>query len=98
MEAISGDNPPWMGRMSTAPGFDWRDPRPYSQLRGIDRAGLMWEWLRRDTDYIAWYARASKITGGPVGSPRDLAQWGLHFRGATGCRCARGLSHLARRS
>lgn len=34
----------------------WRDAERYSRLRGIDRAGLMWEWLRRDPSHIAWYA------------------------------------------
>ncbi|WP_409372108.1 transcriptional regulator domain-containing protein [Sphingobium chlorophenolicum] len=36
----------------------------------------MWEWLRRDPDYIAWYATASHATRGS-GLAR---QWGLHFR------------------
>jgi hypothetical protein len=54
---------------------DWRDPHPYEKLRGIDRAGLMWEWLRRDADYIDWYAKASTATR-ETGTP---ACWGLHF-------------------
>lgn len=52
-------------------------PEIYAQLGGIDRAGLMWEWLRRDPDYIAWYAKASSSTRGPAPDPRI---WGLHFR------------------
>ena len=55
---------------------DWRNPVGYAVLRRIDRAGLMWEWLRRDTGYIAWHAQASQITRGPA----DSAGWGLHFR------------------
>ncbi|WP_366522382.1 MULTISPECIES: transcriptional regulator domain-containing protein [unclassified Novosphingobium] len=54
----------------------WQDPRAYHRLRDIDRAGLMWEWLRRDHDYVEWYTRASaatRATGEPV-------RWGLHFR------------------
>ena len=27
---------------------DWRDAQTYRRLHAIDRAGLMWEWLRRD--------------------------------------------------
>lgn len=62
----------------------WRDGARYARLHGIDRAGLMWEWLRRDPDYIAWYTQASRATRGAAGSDRsplpDPAKWGLHFR------------------
>lgn len=54
---------------------DWRDPHPYEKLCNIDRAGLMWEWLRRDADYVDWYAQASTATRA-TGTP---AWWGLHF-------------------
>ncbi len=57
-------------------GDAWRGSARYDALRGIDRAGLMWEWLRRDEDYIAWYATASRSTRA-TGTP---AWWGLHFR------------------
>ena len=59
------------------PSPDWRDAAGYARLRGIDRAGLMWEWVRRDPDYIAWHVRASSVTRGV--RPEPLA-WGLHFR------------------
>ena len=64
------------GSGSRLPGSDWRDPAPYDALRGIDRAGLMWEWLRRDPGYVAWYTCASTATR-RVG---DALPWGLHFR------------------
>ncbi|WDF71341.1 transcriptional regulator domain-containing protein [Novosphingobium sp. KACC 22771] len=54
----------------------WRNASAYHALRGIDRAGLMWEWLRRDEDYIAWHAEASSVTRAADTSVR----WGLHFR------------------
>ena len=54
----------------------WRESTAYARLRGIDRAGIMWEWLRRNPDYIAWHARASSGTRGRV----DPRAWGLHFR------------------
>jgi len=54
----------------------WRDGTAYAQLKGIDRAGLMWEWLRRDPDYVAWHARASAVTRGHA----NPLPWGLHFR------------------
>jgi len=58
---------------------DWRDPAPYRLLRGIDRAGMRWEWLRRDPDYVAWYTSASKATRDQPGNV-DRLTWGLHFR------------------
>ncbi|WP_371128262.1 transcriptional regulator domain-containing protein [Sphingomonas sp. NFR15] len=76
------------------PGFDWRDPRPYSSLRGIDRAGLMWEWLRRDPCYVGWYTRASTATRGAD----DAMPWGLHFRGTSRPPGPGGAAHLACRS
>ncbi|WP_367112984.1 DUF6499 domain-containing protein [Sphingomonas sp.] len=77
----------------------WRDGGQYTRLRGIDRAGLMWEWLRRDPGYIAWYARASDATRGaaPAGPAADPVQWGLHFRRGPGTRRTRSQDHLARR-
>ncbi|WP_374414940.1 transcriptional regulator domain-containing protein [Novosphingobium colocasiae] len=54
----------------------WHENTAYARLHGIDRAGLMWEWLRRDPDYIAWHARASSATRGRA----DPRAWGLHFR------------------
>jgi len=66
-----------MAPTSTGPApEDWRNPAPYAELRGIDRAGLMWEWLRRDPAYVAWHATASRVTRGSA----DPAGWGLHFR------------------
>lgn len=41
----------------------------YAYLRDSDRAGLMWEWLRRDEAYLAWYLRASTATRGSVPIP-----------------------------
>jgi hypothetical protein len=56
---------------------DWRDAGPYRALARGDRAGLMWEWVRRDAGYIAWHAKASAVTRGVAPEPRA---WGLHFR------------------
>jgi hypothetical protein len=69
---------------------EWRDARFYARLRGIDRAGLMWEWLRRDPGYIAWYTRASTATRGTgtsgLAPGDDPVLWGIHFRRAAGGR------------
>jgi hypothetical protein len=61
---------------------DWHDAAAYRHLEAIDRAGLMWEWLRRDSGYIAWQAQASAVTGGlaPCQPDRDPLRWGVHFR------------------
>ncbi|HEX7693950.1 MAG TPA: DUF6499 domain-containing protein [Sphingomonas sp.] len=69
------------------PGDAWRDPGSYARLRGIDRAGLMWEWLRRDPAYIAWHAQASAATrGAAAANPavEDPHLWGVHFRRESG--------------
>ncbi len=61
----------------TVPGSDWRNAAPYDALAGLDRAGIMWEWLRRDPDYVAWHVQASTATRGVRPAP---LLWGLHFR------------------
>lgn len=78
---------------------DWRDGGSYRRLAGIDRAGLMWEWLRRDPGYVDWYARASAVTrGAPAVAPIDPFPWGLHFRGGSGRRSTRRPADLACRA
>ncbi len=72
---------------------DWRDAAAYRRLVGVDRAGLMWEWLRRDPDYIAWHARASRVTRGA-----EVPRWGLHFRRGARAECPGGPDHLVRRT
>jgi hypothetical protein len=61
----------------------WQEPEAYRSLAKIDRAGMMWEWLRRDPGYVEWHGVASKLTSGAA-IQADQA-WGLHFR--------RGSSH-----
>ncbi len=69
-------------------GFpDWRDAAAYQALIGIDRAGLAWEWLRRDPAYRqAAGGRQTTIEVDRAGAFPILAQdavaaaWGLHFR------------------
>ncbi|AOR76392.1 transcriptional regulator domain-containing protein [Novosphingobium resinovorum] len=56
---------------------DWRDADAYKSLLAIDRAGLMWEWLRRDPGYAEWYLEASRAT---TGTQPDASAWGAHFR------------------
>ncbi|WP_116091793.1 DNA -binding domain-containing protein [Sphingomonas crusticola] len=48
----------------------------YEYLRELDRAGLMWEWLRRDPAYTIWYLRASTATRGTMPAP---SRWRLAF-------------------
>ncbi|UYY57154.1 transcriptional regulator domain-containing protein [Sphingomonas sp. S2-65] len=66
---------------------DWRNSAPYRALAGIDRAGLAWEWLRRDPAYAALSARLRR--GGVGLQPHlemeaDARAFGLCFR--RGCR------------
>lgn len=56
---------------------DWREAARYRALHGIDRAGLMWEWLRRDEGYVSWFAQAGAARGAGL---RTIESWGLHFR------------------
>ena len=49
--------------------------RDYAYLRTIDRAGIMWEWLRRDPAYIGWDLRASSATGGTPPVPLRWRVW-----------------------
>ncbi len=58
---------------------NWRDPAIYRELARLDRAALMWEWLRRDPAYVRWYACASEATRGGQ-SGEVTRKWGLHFR------------------
>jgi len=82
------------GRNASFP--EWRVKAGYDRLRGIDRAGLMWEWLRRDARYIAWHVSASGATRGTHTTPdQDPLQWGLHFRRASGPYRTLGADHLA---
>ena len=48
---------------------DGADRAAYLYLSELDRAGLMWEWLRRDPAYIGWYVRASRATAGCLPAP-----------------------------
>jgi len=43
---------------------DGASAKDYADLQAVDRAGLMWEWLRRDPGYGAWYVKASAATRG----------------------------------
>ncbi|MGK6321363.1 transcriptional regulator domain-containing protein [Sphingomonas sp. DT-204] len=84
----------------SGPREDWRNERGYRRLLDIDRAGIMWEWLRRDPRYVSWYARTS-ATDAPSSElhpDNDPIQWGLHFRRASGCRGTGGPADLACRT
>jgi len=65
---------------------NWRSGVPYCALEGIDRAGLAWEWLRRDPGYVAfWHGFEGTSAPGtlvlPLQADAFARQWGLHFRG-----------------
>lgn len=61
----------------------WREGARYRRLRGIDRTGLLWEFLRRDPAYIDWYARTYGLATDirPIdGALENTQQLGIHFR------------------
>ena len=69
------------------PVGDWQDPRPYEELNRLDRAGLAWEFVRRDPRYGSLVpelpvgphpARAAVEILPPDESPAKT--WGLSFR------------------
>jgi len=51
-----------MGVTSRARRANWRYALEYEALAHIDRAGLMWERLRRDPGYIAWQAEGKSLS------------------------------------
>ena len=67
----------------------WRDEDDYQYLDGADRAGIAWEFLRRNADYrTAAMARpmpASERRGTVelLSGARSALGWGLLFRGVT---------------
>lgn len=69
---------------ATMPAADWRSCAAYSALAGIDRAGLMWEWLRRDPGYRrhALAARRGRVSGTRVAEVEVVPAepcWGCAF-------------------
>ena len=57
---------------------DWRSPSDYEYLKQLDRAGLSWEFLRRNPEYQKDFARIVEAT---IRDAIALAErWGLCFR------------------
>lgn len=50
------------------PSADWRDGDSYASLRGMDRTGWAWEWLRRDPGFTAAAGRMPLPVSPPVQS------------------------------
>lgn len=65
----------------------WRDEGDYRYLDATDRAGIAWEFLRRNADYrataIAAPMPASECRGTVelLSGARSALGWGLLFRG-----------------
>jgi hypothetical protein len=74
--------------LATDPPHDWRNAAAYRALLDIDRAGIAWEWLRRDPSYIAFSrehlpdAGLRSARGMFVRTEANALRWGLHFRRA----------------
>ena len=68
------------------PAPDWQNPDRYTAVSEVDRAGLAWEFVRRDPHYRDIVIsdedigdRASRVTILPD-EPPPLDAWGLSFR------------------
>lgn len=60
---------------------DWRSPRAAESLSNLDRAGLAWEFLRRNPNYRSDYRRVDPIAEVGRRSPAGIGKkWGLSFR------------------
>ena len=83
---------PWPGKLAMVRAADdrpnWQDSAPYRALAGIDRAGLAWEWLRRDPTYSATSARLRRVDrpAPHLEMEAEARAFGLCFR--RGCRTA----------
>lgn len=66
---------------------DWQNPDRYSSILDLDRAGVAWEFLRRDPIYQGHLGADQFIEASERGAaiiPRELGSagpWGLSFRG-----------------
>ena len=69
------------------PNEDWQNPDRYSSILDLDRAGVAWEFLRRDPTYQGHLGADQYIEASDRGAaiiPRELGSadpWGLSFRG-----------------
>ena len=64
----------------SSPGGDWRNGLAYEYFDDLGPDQVAFEFLRRNDDYAAEFAKLSQSleTEDP---PPTLAQWGLRFRG-----------------
>jgi hypothetical protein len=58
---------------------DWYDASAYARLLEVERAGLAWEWLRRQHTYAAAARAARHVQSGASGlEDRRALAWNLH--------------------
>lgn len=69
------------------PAPDWQNPDRYTAINEVDRAGLAWEFVRRDPQYRDVVTAGEAISDvAPTGvtilpdEPPPLDAWGLSFR------------------
>lgn len=66
---------------------DWRSPDYVEALKGLDRAGFAWEFLRRNPAYRDDYADIAEDPDNQELSPAAVGRrWGLSFRLRSGTR------------
>ncbi len=57
---------------------DWRSPSNYDYLEQLDRAGMAWEFLRRNREYRKDFVRILDATAREATAIAE--RWGLSFR------------------
>lgn len=69
------------------PAPDWQNPKCYTAVSEVDRAGLAWEFVRRDPQYrdiVMTEETVDAVSAAGVtilpDDPPPLDSWGLSFR------------------
>ena len=59
----------------------WSTPEAHAYFRDLNSSGVAWEFLRRNPEYGADYAKPDVRAALDAGSPGPAQRWGLRFRG-----------------
>ena len=58
---------------------DWRDGPAYEGLKGLDATGFAWEFLRRNTVFLAELAELNGLARRRKPSAAQLERFALHW-------------------
>lgn len=81
---------------------DWRSQDAVDTLLELDRAGLAWEFLRRNPDYREDFSQTlQRVATGEISEETAMTEfsrrWGLSFRPRSRLTCGREPDDLATR-